>query len=64
MQIIFCSRTHSQLSQLVSELRRTDLTSKVSVVTLAARKASEGEIGRDKDAFDGELIAGDRGIGG
>jgi hypothetical protein len=37
-QVIFCSRTHSQLSQFVSELKRTDLTSKVSVVALAARK--------------------------
>ena len=38
LQVIFGSRTHSQLSQFIGELRRTDLTAKISVVALAARK--------------------------
>ena len=37
-QVIFCSRTHSQLSQFIGELRRTDLTDRISVVALASRK--------------------------
>jgi hypothetical protein len=37
-QVIFCSRTHSQLSQFVGEFKRTPLPGSVSVVALAARK--------------------------
>jgi chromosome transmission fidelity protein 1 len=36
-QIIFCSRTHSQLSQFVAELRRTGFADRLSVVALASR---------------------------
>lgn len=37
-QVIFCSRTHSQLSQFISELRRTEFKDNISVVALASRK--------------------------
>jgi hypothetical protein len=36
-QIYFCSRTHSQLTQFVHELRRTAFGSSVRLVTLAGR---------------------------
>jgi DEAD_2 len=38
-QIIFCSRTHSQLSQFVGELRRTRYADAVSLVAVGSRKA-------------------------
>jgi chromosome transmission fidelity protein 1 len=37
MQVIFCSRTLSQLSQFVEELKRTPFASHLSVVSLASR---------------------------
>ena len=37
-QIFFCSRTHSQLSQFVSELHRTPFAETLSVVAIAGRK--------------------------
>ena len=39
-QIFFCSRTHSQLSQFVSELHRTPFAETLSVVAIAGRKVS------------------------
>ena len=36
-QIFFCSRTHSQLSQLVGELKKSPYSDKVSLVPLASR---------------------------
>lgn len=38
-QVIFCSRTHSQLSQFVSELHRTCLAEALTLVAVASRKA-------------------------
>jgi chromosome transmission fidelity protein 1 len=38
-QIIFCSRTHSQLSQFVGELHRTPFAESMSLVALGARRA-------------------------
>ncbi|KAL6782475.1 XPD4 [Auxenochlorella protothecoides x Auxenochlorella symbiontica] len=38
-QIIFCSRTHSQLSQFVGELRRTRFVDSLSLVVLGSRGA-------------------------
>ncbi|KAG9455801.1 hypothetical protein H6P81_000309 [Aristolochia fimbriata] len=38
LKVFFCSRTHSQLSQFVKELRKTDFSSKVKVVSLGSRK--------------------------
>lgn len=37
-QIIFCSRTHSQLSQFVGELHRTPFGESLSLVALGSRK--------------------------
>lgn len=37
-QIFFCSRTHSQLSQFVSELHRTPFAETLAVVAIAGRK--------------------------
>ena len=37
-KIYYCSRTHSQLSQFLRELRRTDLVDKVTVTSLGSRK--------------------------
>lgn len=39
LQVIFCSRTHSQLSQFVSELRRTGLGERLALLPLGSRKA-------------------------
>jgi hypothetical protein len=39
LQIIFASRTHSQLSQFVGELRRTPFADQLSLVALGSRKA-------------------------
>ena len=38
LQVIFCSRTHSQLTQFVAELRRTPFADSIAVVALASRK--------------------------
>ncbi|XP_075520370.1 uncharacterized protein LOC142553767 isoform X1 [Primulina tabacum] len=38
MKIYFCSRTHSQLSQFISELRKTKFASELKVVCLGSRK--------------------------
>ena len=38
MQVIFCSRTHSQLSQTIAELHRTLFADSTTAVTLASRK--------------------------
>lgn len=38
-QIIFCSRTHSQLIQFVGELEKTQFAERVSLVSLGSRKA-------------------------
>jgi hypothetical protein len=38
-QVIFCSRTHSQLSQFVGELHRTRFGGSVLLVAVASRKA-------------------------
>jgi chromosome transmission fidelity protein 1 len=37
LQVVFCSRTHSQLTQVVSELRRTRFGSSLRAVVLAGR---------------------------
>ncbi|XP_068651772.1 uncharacterized protein [Aristolochia californica] len=37
-KVFFCSRTHSQLSQFVKELRKTEFSSKMNVVCLGSRK--------------------------
>uniref|UniRef100_A0A1J3GME6 Putative ATP-dependent RNA helicase DDX11-like protein 8 n=1 Tax=Noccaea caerulescens TaxID=107243 RepID=A0A1J3GME6_NOCCA len=37
LQVFFCSRTHSQLSQFVKELRKTVFASKIKVVCLGSR---------------------------
>ena len=37
-RIFFCSRTHSQLSQFVSELHRTPFAETLAVVAIAGRK--------------------------
>ncbi|KAK9792715.1 hypothetical protein WJX73_001436 [Symbiochloris irregularis] len=37
-QVVFCSRTHSQLSQFVGELRRTPFAQAFNTVALASRK--------------------------
>lgn len=38
MKIYFCSRTHSQLSQFMKELRKTKFASELKVVCLGSRK--------------------------
>lgn len=43
-QVFFCSRTHSQLSQFVSELRRTPFAETLSVAAIAGRKVHSGSI--------------------
>ncbi|OAD58660.1 ATP-dependent RNA helicase CHL1 [Eufriesea mexicana] len=37
-KIFFCSRTHSQLSQFIKELRKSPYSKNISVVTLTSRK--------------------------
>lgn len=39
LKIYFCSRTHSQLSQFVKELRKTVFASQLKVVCLGSRKS-------------------------
>ena len=46
-QVFFCSRTHSQLSQFVSELRRTPFAETLSVAAIAGRKVCCGNISAD-----------------
>lgn len=36
-QILFCSRTHSQLAQFLQELRKSPLSAGVRVATIASR---------------------------
>lgn len=38
LQVYFCSRTHSQLSQFIKELRKTIFANKMKVVSLGSRK--------------------------
>ena len=38
LQVFFCSRTHSQLSQFIKELQRTAFADTISTVALASRK--------------------------
>ncbi|CAI7794789.1 unnamed protein product [Closterium sp. NIES-53] len=38
LKVFFCSRTHSQLSQFISELRRTPFADQLFTVALASRK--------------------------
>lgn len=38
LKVYFCSRTHSQLSQFISELRKTVFSSELNVVSLGSRK--------------------------
>ncbi|XP_053998809.1 ATP-dependent DNA helicase DDX11 isoform X1 [Hylaeus anthracinus] len=38
-KIIFCSRTHSQLSQFIGELKKSPYSKNISVVTLASRQS-------------------------
>lgn len=38
VQVIYCSRTHSQLAQFVGEVRRTKFAASLSTVSLGARK--------------------------
>lgn len=38
-QILYCSRTHSQLAQVVKELKRTSLATQVCCATLGSRKS-------------------------
>ena len=37
-QVLYSSRTHSQLAQVIGEVKKTSLAGKVSVVTIGARK--------------------------
>lgn len=46
LKVYFCSRTHSQLSQFIKELRKTVLADEIKVVSLGSRKnfcINEGE---------------------
>lgn len=38
MQIVICTRTHSQMSQFVNEIKRTEYSEEVSVVPIVSRK--------------------------
>ena len=38
-RVLYCSRTHSQLAQVVGEVRKTEYGEKVSVVSLGSRRA-------------------------
>jgi chromosome transmission fidelity protein 1 len=38
LQIYFCSRTHSQLAQVVGEVQQSPFGSKVRLVSLASRQ--------------------------
>ena len=37
-KILYCSRTHSQITQFINELKRTEFCNKVRVVSLGSRK--------------------------
>ena len=38
IKILYCSRTHSQITQFINELKRTEFCNKVRVVSLAREK--------------------------
>ena len=38
IKILYCSRTHSQITQFINELKRTEFSNKVRVVSLGSRK--------------------------
>ena len=38
IKILYCSRTHSQITQFINELKRTEFCNKVRVVSLGSRK--------------------------
>lgn len=38
LKVFFCSRTHSQLSQFVGELKRTKFATSLQTVSLGSRK--------------------------
>ena len=38
IKILYCSRTHSQITQFINELKRTEFCKKVRVVSLGSRK--------------------------
>jgi len=38
LKIYFCSRTHSQLSQFIMELKKTHFSNEINVVSLGSRK--------------------------
>lgn len=56
LQIFFCSRTHSQLSQFVGELRRTKYKDSMSLAALASRQASPDLILFVIDQFRGKPL--------
>jgi hypothetical protein len=70
-QVIFCSRTHSQLSQFVGELHRTRFADTLSLVAVASRRAlcineqARGTARKARAHFqaDGPLLSG-RGVAG
>ncbi|CDW73958.1 atp-dependent rna helicase [Stylonychia lemnae] len=37
-QIIFCTRTHSQISQIINEIKRTEFADQISVVPIISRR--------------------------
>jgi chromosome transmission fidelity protein 1 len=38
VQLIFCTRTHSQISQIINEIKKTNFSDKISVVPIISRK--------------------------
>ena len=38
IKILYCSRTHSQITQFINELKRTEFADKVKIVSLGSRK--------------------------
>ena len=57
LQVFFCSRTHSQLSQFVSELQRTRFADTVAAVALASRKVGVRSAGFTAGQFVLPMIA-------